>query len=301
MKKSKSDRAFDTVNVIIMIVILFIMIYPIYFTVIASFSEPREVVEGNVFLWIKGFTLDGYINVFKSDRIWTGYGNTIIYTILGTCFNLILTIPTAYVLSKKRMYGRTFLSMYFAFTMYFGGGLIPTYLLVKDLGLVNKPITLIILGGISIYNMIVARTFYQTSIPEEIYEAAEVDGCSEFGKFFRIALPLSAPIIAVMALYYSVGHWNDYFTALVYVTKSDYHPLQLVLRSILIENQTMLKSLEMSGQAVYDQIEYLTRMAYMAEAMKYAVIFIASLPLLVAYPFVQKHFVKGVMIGAIKG
>lgn len=302
MKKSLSDRVFNTVNILIMLIVMVVMLYPIYFTVIASFSEPADVVQGNVTLWIRGFTLDAYRNVFRNSRFWTGYRNTVIYTIIGTLFNLVLTIPAAYVLSKKKLRGRTLFSMYFAFTMYFSGGLIPYFLQVRDLGLLNKPVTLIVLNGISVYNLIVTRVFYQTSIPNELYEAAKIDGCSEFGQFFRIALPLSAPIVAVMTLFYAVARWNDYFTGLVFISDSDLQPLQLVLRNILIENQTTIQNLQATGAYINDdQMLYLSRQAYLAEAMKYALIFISSLPLLVAYPFVQKYFVKGMVIGAIKG
>ena len=220
----------------------------------------------------------------------------------GTLLNLRLTIPAAYVLSKKHLRGRTLFSWYFAFTMYFSGGLIPSFLVVRDLGLLNSRMTLVVLNGLSVYNMIVTRVYYQTSIPGELYEAAEIDGCGEFGQFFRVALPLSAPIVAVMALFYAVARWNDYFTGLVYISDSKMYPLQLVLRNILIENRTAINQLQATGAHINDQeMLYLSRQAYLAEAMKYALIFIASLPLLAAYPFVQKHFVKGVMIGAVKG
>lgn len=302
MKKSRADRAFDTVNVVLMVAVLFLMMYPIYFTVIASFSEPSYVATGKVTFWIQGFTLDAYRNVFENGKVWTGYGNTVLYTVAGTMLNLVLTIPAAYVLSKKKLRGRTLFSWYFAFTMYFSGGLIPSFLVVRDLGLLNSRMTLVVLNGLSVYNMIVTRVFYQTSIPGELYEAAEIDGCGEFGQFLRVALPLSAPIVAVMALFYAVARWNDYFTGLVYVSDSKLYPLQLVLRNILIENRTAINQLQATGAHINDQeMLYLSRQAYLAEAMKYALIFIASMPLLIAYPFVQKHFVKGVMIGAVKG
>ncbi|MDY3025706.1 MAG: carbohydrate ABC transporter permease [Candidatus Faecivicinus sp.] len=302
MKKSRADRVFDAVNVALMIAVLFLMLYPIYFTVIASFSEPSYVATGKVTFWVCGFTLDAYRNVFENDKVWTGYGNTLFYTVAGTLLNLALTIPAAYVLSKKHLRGRTLFSWYFAFTMYFSGGLIPSFLVVRDLGLLNSRMTLVVLNGLSVYNMIVTRVYYQTSIPGELYEAAEIDGCGEFGQFFRVALPLSAPIVAVMALFYAVARWNDYFTGLVYISDSKMYPLQLVLRNILIENRTAINQLQATGAHINDQeMLYLSRQAYLAEAMKYALIFIASLPLLVAYPFVQKHFVKGVMIGAVKG
>jgi putative aldouronate transport system permease protein len=299
MRQSRGDAIFQVWDNLFMGAVLIIMIYPLYFTIIASVSEPVNVAMGEITLYPKGFTMDAYRNVFLENSIWIGYRNTIFYTVMGTLLNLSLTLPAAYVLSKKNLKGRLFLSWYFLFTMYFGGGLIPSFLVVKNLGLLNRPFTLIFLGGISIYNTIVTRIYYQTSIPNELYEAARVDGCSNFGMFFRIALPLSAPIIAVMTLFYAVDRWNDFFTALIYISDSRFYPLQLVLRNIIIQSQMALQTLE--ATASDEEVLGLTRKAYMAEAMKYALIFIASAPMLIAYPFVQKHFVKGIMIGSLKG
>ncbi len=302
VKRTRADVIFDTINVALMVIILIIVIYPLYFTLIASFSDPTQVSLGNTALWIKDFTLEPYANVFKNSDIWLGYRNTIFYTVFGTCWNLLLTLPTAYVLSKKDLPGRSGLSWYFLFTMYFSGGLIPTYLTVLKLGLVNRPVTIVILGGLSIYNMIVSRIYFQNSIPNELYEAAKIDGASDFCQFFRIALPLSAPIIAVIALYYGVGRWNDYFTALIYLNDNKYVPLQIVLRNILIQNQGMSNMLTQEQLMANEEMrEYYDRMKHMAEGMKYSIIYIASAPLLIAYPFVQKYFVKGVMIGSLKG
>ena len=302
VKRTRADVIFDTINVALMVVILIIVIYPLYFTLIASFSDPTQVSLGNTALWIKDFTLEPYANVFKNSDIWLGYRNTIFYTVFGTCWNLLLTLPTAYVLSKKELPGRSGLSWSFLFTMYFSGGLIPTYLTVLKLGLVNRPVTIVILGGLSIYNMIVSRIYFQNSIPNELYEAAKIDGASDFCQFFRIALPLSAPIIAVIALYYGVGRWNDYFTALIYLNDNKYVPLQIVLRNILIQNQGMSNMLTQEQLMANEEMrEYYDRMKHMAEGMKYSIIYIASAPLLIAYPFVQKYFVKGVMIGSLKG
>ena len=303
IRSSIGDRIFDKFNVILMLIIMLLMLYPLYFTVIASVSDPYAVVKGQVYLWPKGLTIEPYTNVFKDNRIWTGYRNTVFYTLFGTLWNLILTIPAAYVLSKKKMPMRGFLATYFLIPMYFGGGLIPTYLQVKNPRLINTPLTLIILCGLNIYNMIVTRVYFQTSIPEDLYESARIDGAGDFRTFFRIALPLAKPIIAVMALFYAVDRWNDYFTALVFVSNVDLQPLQMVLRGILLLNQTALQTLDTKSMNEGD-IELmldLARRTYMAEAMKYSLIFIASAPLLIAYPFVQKYFVKGVMIGSLKG
>lgn len=300
VKRINSDSVFSFVNTLILILICLIMIYPLYFTVIASVSEPVDVATGKVTFWPIGFTMDGYKEVFKQDAIWTGYRNTILYTVAGTALSLFLTIPAAYALSKKNMRFRGAISTFFAFTMFFSGGLLPTYLLVQNMGLNNKWYTIIVLGSFSVYNMVVARTYFQTSIPDALYEAAEIDGASQFGQFFRIALPLAKPIIAVIALYYAVGRWNDYFTAAIFISEPDYYPLQLVLRDILINNQLSIGALDTSGMSA-EQLLYLTRKAYMAEAMKYSIIFIASLPMLIVYPFIQKYFVKGALIGSVKG
>lgn len=300
MFKIKSGTVFNIVNQTILVLLAIILLYPLYFTVMASFSEPREVAFGNVLLWFKGFTLSSYQEVFKNKDIWIGYRNGFVYTGLGTMLNLVLTIPAAYALSKKNLWKRNWITTYFVITMYFSGGLLPTYLQVKNLELLNKPYTLIILGGLSVYNMVVTRTYFQSSIPESLYEAAEIDGCSQFGQFFKIGLPLAKPIIAVITLYYAVGRWNEFFNSLVYISNSKYFSLQMVLRNILLESQMALTQIDASSMDS-EQLSYLMQRAYQAEAMKYSVIFIASLPMLIAYPFVQKYFVKGVMVGSVKG
>lgn len=300
MYKGLQNRIFDLCVYLILILLTLILVYPIYFTVIASFSEPYEVVSGNVILWLKGFSLDSYKNVISNDKIWIGYRNTIVYTLFGTLLNLFVTIPAAYALSKSYMWKRNFFVMFFIIPMYFSGGLLPTYLQVRDLGLLNKPYTLVIIGGISIYNLVVARTYFQSSIPESLYEAAEIDGCSQYGQFFKIAIPLSKPIIAVITLYYAVARWNDYYNSLIYTTNTKYFSLQLVLRNILLENQNALSNMDVSN-ADTEQLLSVVEKVYLAESMKYAIIFIAALPMLILYPFIQKYFVKGVMVGAVKG
>lgn len=300
IRRTGADKVFDTVNVIIMALLLLVTIYPLYFVLIASISDPFEVVQGNVFLYPKGFSLDAYKNVFDEPRIWIGYRNTIFYTITGTLFSLFLTIPSAYALSKKSLPGRSLLNIYFLIPMYFSGGLIPTYLVIKSMQLVNRWYSLIFIGASSVYNMIVTRVYFQSNVPEELYESARIDGASEIKTFVSIAMPLVMPIVAVMTLFFAVARWNDYFKALVYVTKNDYLPLQMVLRSILLHSATALENLDTSSMDA-NAVKQAARLSYMAEAMKYALIIVASLPLLVAYPFVQKHFVKGMLIGAIKG
>ena len=297
MKQSKGDIAFDVVVIILLTLILLVMIYPMYFILIASISDPGLVVSGKVFLYPRKVTMESYQMVFETKSIWTGYLNTVVYTVLGTMYNLCTLIPAAYVMSKKNLPGRGFFSMFFFITMYFGGGMIPTYLLMKNLGLLDTRWVLI-LGSVSCYNLIVARQYYQNSIPESLYEAARIDGASEFKCFFRIALPLSSSIIAVMTLFHAVGHWNSYYNALLYVHKADYYPLQLILREILLLNQNVLEGAILDDP---DAATWAIRRMWIAESMKYSIIFISCAPLLVAYPFVQKYFVKGVMIGSVKG
>jgi len=298
MKKKLS--LFDMCIYAIMVIVLFVTIYPLYFTVIASFSDAKAVASGEVVWKPVGFNLDAYKHVFAYKDIWRGYTNSIFYTLFGTLFNLALTIPAAYAMSKKYMPYRGVIMTLFLITMYFGGGMIPRYLLMRDIGLLNIRLTLVLLGGLSVYNMIVTRVYFSSSISNTLYEAAEIDGAGEFRRFFSIALPLSKPIIAVMALYYGVWRWNDYYNAMIYTTSKELEPLQSVLRRVLILNQNALNEAMIDQTLELDAIMAQMQKAYMAYTMKYAVVFIASAPLLMAYPFVQKHFVKGVMIGALK-
>ncbi len=285
----------------IVLVLLFIFVYPIYFTIIASFSEPVDVVKGDVLLWVKGFTLDSYKQILEEKQLWTGYRNTAVYTVCGTVLHLLFTIPTAYAMSKKKMWKRSWISVFFIIPMYIGGGMLPTYLQIKNLGLVNQWFTQIVLGVFSIYNMIVARNYFQSSIPEELYESAEIDGASHFKQFFRIGIPLAKPIIAVITLYSAVGLWNNYWDSLIYITNSKYFSLQFVLRTILLSATNIGGISEMAAVESVEHMEYILRRAYMAESMKYSVILVASLPMLILYPFVQKYFVKGIMVGSLKG
>jgi len=298
MKKKLS--LFDMCIYAIMVIVLFVTIYPLYFTVIASFSDAKAVASGEVVWKPVGFNLDAYKHVFAYKDIWRGYANSTFYTLFGTLFNLALTIPAAYALSKKYMPYRGLIMTLFLITMYFGGGMIPRYLLMRDIGLLNTRLTLVLLGGLSVYNMIVTRVYFSSSISNTLYEAAEIDGAGEFKRFFSIALPLSKPIIAVMALYYGVWRWNDYYNAMIYTSSKELEPLQSVLRRVLILNQNALNEAMIDQTLELDAIMAQMQKAYMAYTMKYAVVFIASAPLLAAYPFVQKHFVKGVMIGALK-
>ena len=296
---TRGDKVFLTIVYIAVALVVVICAYPLYLTIIASISDPYDVYSGKVNLLPSGFTLESYKLVFTNKAIWRGYGNSVLYTVAGTLFNLFLTLPSAYALSKQRLYGRSFLTTVFIITMYFGGGMIPTYLLYKNLGLIDTRWVLIINGGLSVYNMIVTRTYFQNNIPETLFEAARIDGANEFMAFFRLVLPLSAPIIAVITLYYAVGHWGSYFSAMIYTYDQTLQPLQLVLRNILILNETAYTDALASGDA--SLIADASRQAYLALTMKYSLVFIASAPMLIAYPFVQKHFVKGIMVGSLKG
>ncbi|MCI9141534.1 MAG: carbohydrate ABC transporter permease [Lachnospiraceae bacterium] len=298
--KGRKIRLFDVINITLLLMLTFACIYPLYYTVIASFSDYIPVATGKISFWPVDFTTLAYEAVFENQEIWSGYLNTIIYTVCGTLFNLFLTIPTAYVMSRKRMFGHTLFTWFFLITMYFSGGMVPTYLLYKTLNLVNNPMIMIVTGGLSVYNMIVARTYFSSSIPESLFESVRIDGGSEFDQFFRIALPLAKPVLAVITLYYAVGHWNSYFNAMMYLSNKKYHPLALVLRRILILNESVVSDDLLANMDVRI-LEDLTQKANMAVVMKYALVLISSLPLLIAYPFVQKYFVKGVMIGSVKG
>ncbi len=275
-----------------------LLTYPLYFVIIASFSDPNAVALGDTIFWFKGFTVQPYLNILKEKSLLTGYKNSFIYMIFGTIYQLVLTILAGYVCSKRRLPGHKFILWFFFLTMYVGGGTIPTYITIKNLGLLNNPLVMIINVGVNAYYMLVSRQFFTSSIPGELYEAAEIDGCNEFRQFLSIALPLSKPIIAVIALYYAFGKWNSYYTALLYLKKQQYWSLQLVLRNILIANETAISELANMNSAEQD---YLVKKMYMVRAMKYAVILVASIPMLILYPFVSKYFTQGVMVGSVKG
>ncbi len=294
MRQCWQNRVFDIVVFLLVTVCTLAVLYPLFFVVIASISNPRLVQSGQVILWPKGISFEGYKYIFKDSRIWTGYRNTMFNTVAGTLFAMVLTIPAGYALSRSDLRGRNIIMGIFVFTMYFGGGLIPTYLVVRDIGLIDSVWTLVILGSFSAYNLIICRTFFQTSIPMELQEAAEIDGCS-IGKFFTlVVLPLSKPILAIMALYYAVGKWNDFFNGLIYVNKASLFPLQLIMRDILIQGQAV----QAAGVTDPKQLEMMQQIAM---TIKYGAIIVSSLPVLVFYPFIQKYFVKGVMIGSLKG
>lgn len=292
-KPTASDKVFRVLNIVFLIFIVAIVLYPLIFVLSASISEPEHLLKGEVWLLPKGVTFDSYLRVFKNDAILRGYGNTIKYTLVGTALNLLMTIAAAYPLSRKDFYGRGVITAMMVFTMFFSGGLIPRFLLVRDLGLYNSMWALILPGAVSVWNVTIMRTFFQNSIPYELQEAAMIDGCSNIGILTRIVLPLSLPIISVMIMFYSVGHWNAYFNALIYLTDRMKYPLQVLLREILIQ--------ENMGDMASFIDEGIIRQMMLAEGLKYAVVVVANLPVLMIYPLIQKHFAKGMMIGGLKG
>ncbi|WP_083180298.1 carbohydrate ABC transporter permease [Paenibacillus yonginensis] len=299
IRESRTDRFFLVVTYCFLALALLIVLYPVVYIISASISNPKFVSSGEMWLFPKGLTFDGYKLVLENPKIWLGYRNTILYTVLGTLLNLLLTIPSAYALSRTDLVGRKLFLGLILVTMFFSGGLIPTYLVVKDLGLVNTLWALILPTGVSVWNLIVARTFFQSSIPRELQEAAQVDGCSNTRLFVQIILPLSAPIIAVMTLFYGVNQWNSYFPALIYLNDTTKYPLQMVLRQILVLQEM---SAETTGAAISSDIaQAMNNKAEIASLVKYAVIIVSTLPIIVIYPFVQRYFVQGVMIGSVKG
>lgn len=294
MKETGKDRMFNFIIYTVLSLFTLSVLYPLIYIVSASLSDPDAVMAGKVWLWPVHPTWDGYTAVFKNERILSGFGNSLFYTAAGTLVNVFMTILAAYPLSRKDLYGRNVLMLLFVFTSMFSGGLIPSYLVVKDLGMLNTVWSLIIPSALGVWNVIITRTYFQTNIPAELLEASQLDGCNDFQFVRKIVLPLSGPIIAVIALYYAVGHWNQYFNALIYLKTPNLYPLQLVLREILVQNN--VDSAMLGG----DVME-LARREGLRQLLKYSLIVVATFPLLIVYPFVQKHFVKGVMIGSLKG
>lgn len=298
IRRTRGDVVFDVINVFVVALITLTMIYPMWYIIIVSIATPEEAALGGIYLWPETISFEAYQNVFKNQDIWLSYANTVLYTVAHTIYVLLLTIPAAYTLSKKQLPGRVVITWYFFITMFLSGGLIPSYILNRNLGLVNSRWIMILGMGIGYSNLIITRTYFQTSIPNELFESAYIDGATEWQTFLKIALPLSGAIIAVMALYAAVGTWGSWYTAFIYITDQKKWPLQLRLRQILILNQTQSLDYGMMSQ---EEIEMLQHQAFMVYTMKYAIIFIACAPMLVLYPFVQKYFVKGVMIGSLKG
>ncbi|WP_438495039.1 carbohydrate ABC transporter permease [Paenibacillus sp. IHBB 3054] len=299
MKESRGDKLFLISTYIYLCLALVVVLYPLIYILSASISSPQDVNSGAMWLFPKNVTLDGYKLVFENPKIWNGYLNTIIYTAVGTLLNLAVTLPASYALSRSDFVGRQLFMGIILFTMFFSGGLVPTYLLIKNLGLINSMGALILPVAASVWNIVVARTFFQTTIPKELQEAAHIDGCTNLKLFIRIILPLSAPIVAVMALFYGVGHWNSYFPSLIYLNDEAKYPLQMVLRQILVLQEM---SAETTGAAINSEVAMaMNSKAETASLIKYGVIVVSTLPIVAVYPFLQRYFVQGVMIGSVKG
>jgi putative aldouronate transport system permease protein len=292
MMRSRSDVVFDTINVLLVSVALLLVLYPMYFILIASISSPDLVNTGAIAFVPRGITFEGYERVLREPNIWQGYRNTILYTVVGTTINVTLTMTAGYALSRKELAGRSMILRLIVFTMLFSGGLIPTYLIVKGLKMTNTIWAMVIPSAVSAWNLVIARTYMQESIPQELLEASLMDGCSYTRFFASVVLPLSGALIAVLTLFYSVAHWNSFFAGLIYLQDYAKYPLQLILRDILLAYKS-------TGAA--DDAKTLSEMQRIADLMKYALIFVASFPVMVLYPFLQRYFVKGIMIGAIKG
>lgn len=292
IKDSIGDRVFNGVIYVILAILVLIVLYPLWLVLINSFSDANAVALGKVTILPVGFNLDAYIETFTYDNVISGYLNSLYYTVFGTLLSLLLTIPVAYTLSKQHLKGRGFLMMLFTFVMYFSGGLIPEYMLIKDLNLINTREVALLVGGLSVYNMIVARSFFESGVPHELEEAAEIDGCNQLQTFVRIVLPLSKAMLGVITLYYAVAKWNAFTPSLYYQPMAqEYHSLQMVLRDLIMKAQS---AVTMQGE---DAVYY----AELLNKIKYSVIVVASVPMLVIFPFVQKYFDKGVMLGSVKG
>ncbi len=291
-RETTQDRVLNVIFYVIVTLFMLVCLYPVYFVIIASVSSSAAVNSGRFLLWPEGFHVSGFQFVFQDSRILTGYSNTLLYTIAGTLLGLICSLAAGYSLSRRDMPGRNIIMMLLVFTMYFSGGLIPTYLVVRSLHLTDTRILMIVLGSISVYNIILIRTFFQSNIAIELQEAAFIDGCGNIRFFIQFAIPLSKAIVAVIALYLAVGYWNSYYNALIYLTSQDKKPLQLFIREMLMQSDTATDIADAELASQYMQ---------MVQVIKYAVIVIATVPIMCVYPFLQKYFVQGVMIGSVKG
>ena len=287
------DKIFEIVNHTLLTLILIVVLYPILYIIAASFSDPQAVISGEVFIFPVRPTLRGYEAVFKNKKILTGFAFSVFYLVFGTALNIVMTLLCAYPLSRKEFQARNFLSMFFVFTMYFSGGLVPTYMVVKGLNLIDNRLAIIIPTAMSTYNMIICRTYMVNTIPDELYEAAEIDGCTPWKYFLHVVIPLCKTIIAVLVLYYGVAKWNDYYNAMLYLNEAALQPLTIVMREILIQNKVDMTQITDASN--------LAKLQGMSDLLKYSTIVVASVPMMILYPFIQKYLVKGVMIGAVKG
>ena len=293
MQTSRDDKVFYLINGLLLGIVLIITLYPVIFIVSSSFSSVEAVTNGRVVLWPVDISIEGYIAVFRNHSILTGYFNSFVYTVVGTVINVVLTLLAGFALSRRELVGYSALNFIFAFTMWFSGGMVPSYMLVKSLGLINTRWAMWLPGAIGIWNVIIARSFFQNSIPNELYESASMDGCGYFRYLFSIVLPLSGAITAVVSMFYAVGHWNAYFNAFLYLTDKKLFPLQIILRDILIQNS-------IDTEMLMDPDVASVNMG-LEDLLKYSLIMVACVPVWCIYPFVQKYFVKGVMLGSVKG
>ena len=300
IRHAREDRLFYVLDVGLLGVTFLLVIYPLIYVVSSSFSDALEVVAGRVWLLPVKPSLEGYKAVFEYNELWLGYGNTIFYTVFGTIYNVVMTMLIAYPLSRRDCKGRGLLMFLFTFTLFFQGGLIPTYLLIRSIGLIDTRAALIIPFAIGVWNVIITRTYLQSNIPGELYEAARVDGATNTRMLWSVVLPLSGPIIAVITLFYAVNHWNQFFNALVYIRRQELRPLQIILREILVLNSPGVID-QLMASASPEQVEALQARMYLQGLIQFALIVVATAPILAVYPFVQKYFVRGVMIGALKG
>ena len=291
MREAHNDIITNVIFNTIALMIIILIIYPLWFIIIASFSNPADIANGEIWFWPKNWDLNGYRELFKQRQIWLSYANTIIYTLVGTFIALAVNIPAGYAMSRKDLYGKKWINIFYLIPMFVSGGLIPTYFVVKGFGLLDSFWVMVLPFSVSTYNIIVARTFFRSSLPESLWDAAQIDGCGTIRFFFQFALPLSKSVLAVIGLWTAVGLWNSWFNALIYLNNENLMPLQLLLRRILISNQSLL------GAATGSIAQELRKLSDM---MKYAAIVISTLPIMCLYPFLQKYFNKGVMIGAIK-
>lgn len=291
MKRTSQDKVVQVIFYIIAIVMIILVLYPLWFVIIASFSNPADVASGKVWLWPETIDFRGYVELFKQDEIWRSYGNTILYTVVGTLFGLAVNLPAGYAMSRPDLAGKKWINLFYMIPMFVNGGLVPTYFVVRGFGLYDTFWAMIIPFSVSTYNIIVVRTFFKNSLPESLWEAAQLDGCGTIRYFFQFALPLSKAVIAVVALWTAVGIWNQWFNALIYIQNENLIPLQLLLRRILITNQSLL------GAATGTMAQELRQLSDM---MRYASIVISTLPIMCLYPFLQKYFNQGVMVGAVK-
>lgn len=295
IKKTKEDKILDYCIIVFCVLIGIFAFYPLWIVLISSISDPSYISAGKVWILPKGINFEAYKTLLGEKALWIGYKNSVLYTVFGTLLQMIITTPAAFALSKKTLPGRKFLILFFLFVLYFSGGTIPTYFLIKNLKLLNTPWALILPGLVGCYNLIIGRQYFENSIPEQIYDAAKLDGASMFQSFLYIALPLAKPVLAVMVLNFALGHWNSYFDAMIYINDDSIQTLQVIIKRITTVATTALES----GDGTV-RIEEIIRTIRQTQLLKYAVVVVSSLPMIILYPFVQKHFVKGIMIGSVK-